>query len=347
MNDLRSIKRSLICIVVLLCIATLYLARDMLLPIAIATLVYLTLQPVIRVAARLGLPIPLAAGGLIFGIVITMVVGGYLLSAPVSEFIAEAPEISAALKGKLQDLTQSLARVQEATSAVEDLAEGTSETISVSVEQPSFIAFAASGLANFSSLAMVGLVLALFMLATGPTLLQKVVSLASSEQDKARVRAAALDIEAQISRYFLTITLINAGLGIVVAAGLHVIGLGNAYIWGLIAFSFNFLPFIGALVGAGLLAIYSIVEFDSLAFAFLPPAYYLFCTSLEGQLITPTVLGKNLEINTVAVCLAVILWTWLWGLPGALMAVPLLVIFKSVADHVPSLNGCSTLLGTR
>jgi predicted PurR-regulated permease PerM len=153
------------------------------------------------------------------------------------------------------------------------------------------------------------------------------------------------DIERKVSRYLLTITLINAGLGIVITIALAVIGLDYAYIWGSAAFLLNFVPFVGALVGTAMVAAYAIVSFDSVSYAFLAPAAYLLLTVVEGQFVTPTLVGRRLEMNTVAVFLTVVLWGWLWGVPGALVAVPFLVVFKVICENFEGLETMANFLG--
>jgi predicted PurR-regulated permease PerM len=153
-------------------------------------------------------------------------------------------------------------------------------------------------------------------------------------------------VERAISRYLLTITLINAGLGVAVFALLFAIGLPNAFIWGVVAFVFNFLPFLGALAGVVLVALYSVVMIEPLGTALLAPALYMLATTVEGQFVTPTILGRRLKLNTVSVFVTVVFWGWLWGIAGALMAVPFLVIVKVICDNVDSLKTLGSFLGS-
>lgn len=146
------------------------------------------------------------------------------------------------------------------------------------------------------------------------------------------------DIEKRVSRYLLTITVINAGLGVVVFAYLTVLGMPNAYVWGIAAFLLNFLPYVGGFVGAMLVGAFAIVTFDNVGYALLAPVGYMIATGVEGQLITPMVVGRRLAMNTVAVFLTVVFWGWLWGIPGALVAVPFLVVFKVVCENFEPLK---------
>jgi predicted PurR-regulated permease PerM len=128
---------------------------------------------------------------------------------------------------------------------------------------------------------------------------------------------------------------------------LSAVGLPSAYIWGALAFCLNYLPFVGPAVGIALVGATAILFFDQLSYAFLAPAVYFFWIILEGQVVTPLILGRTFELNTVSVFLTVIFWGWLWGIPGALMAVPFLVVIKVICDNVTGLSTFGHFLAAR
>ncbi len=119
------------------------------------------------------------------------------------------------------------------------------------------------------------------------------------------------------------------------------------FVWGLAAFCLNYLPFLGGIIGTLGVGAFAIVHFDSFYYAMLAPIAYQSLTALEGQFLTPILLGARLQLNAVAVFLTVIFWTWLWGIPGALMAVPILVFVKVVCDNVPALTTFGNFLSGR
>ncbi len=121
----------------------------------------------------------------------------------------------------------------------------------------------------------------------------------------------------------------------------------NPILWGLMAALLNFLPYVGALVGVAVVGLVALVSFDSIGSALLAPALYFACTVVEGQFITPALVGRRLEMNTVAVFLSVAVWGWLWGVPGALMAVPLLVSVRVMCDHFEGLSALGEFLSAR
>ncbi|XDA98994.1 AI-2E family transporter [Sulfitobacter sp. LCG007] len=344
---LRSIRRYIRFIVFFCACVALFFAKEVILPFVLALLIALTLSPVTRYFSRYGIPSILTAVTLIFFVASAVTAGGYLLSGPVSEWIDQAPQIKSQLEEKLRNISASLSTVREASQQVEEFADGAKdpEVMKVTIDQPGILDSAAQNLASFAATALVSLVLALFLLASGDMFYVKLVESFSRFGDKKRALKVAYGIEERISRYLLSITIINAGLGIVVGAGLWAIGMPQPVMWGVIAFLVNFLPYIGSLAGILLTAAVSIVTFDSLSYALLAPGFYLLATTIEGQFVTPVVVGRRLEINAVCVFATVVFWAWMWGVAGALTAVPFLVCFKVLCDHVPALATVNNFMG--
>lgn len=347
MDDVRKIKNLLTFISVLAAFAAIYFARDLLLPIMIGVIVALTFSPVVRSFARLGIPEAVSAVVLIFGACLFLALGSYLLSGPMSSILADAPAMGIELQEKLKGVIASLEDVKNASEQVEDLANGGESTPVVAVQQPGLLAFAAGSVANFTSLTIVGLILAMFILASGDMFYVKLVKAFPNFDDKRRAIQTARDIERQISNYFLTITIINACLGFSIGVAMYLIGLPNPILWGVLAFLLNFLPFIGGAIGILMIAAFGVLSFDTIGVGLLPAAIYAALTSLEAQFVTPTVLGRRLEMNTVSVFLTVIIWSWLWSVPGALMAVPFLVLLKVICNNVPNLSVLGNFIGPR
>lgn len=347
MSDLRTIKNLLLFVSVILLFAASYVARDLLLPIVIGLFVALTLSPVVRGLKRLGIPEPVSAVALILGAGLIFTLGIYLLSGPLTALVSDAPAMGDELRHKLRGLIASLEAVEDASAQVEDLTSGGDETPHVALQQPGMLAFAAGNIALFLQLVAVGLVLAMFILASGDLFYVKLVQAFPSFSDKRRAVSTARDVERRISHYFLTITMINAVLGLCFGLAMTLVDLPNPVLWGFLVFALNFLPFIGAAVGIALVAAFGILSFDTLAAGLMPAAIYIGLTVLEGQILTPLVLGRRLQLNTVSVFLTVIVWSWLWNIPGALMAVPFLVLLKVICDNVPRLAVLGNFLAPR
>jgi len=347
MDNLDKIKSLLVVITVILSFAVFFIARDLFLPIFIGIMLALTLSPVVRGLARFGVPEPLSAFLLVFGAAVTLVATTYFMSGPVAKLMASAPSMGVELEQKLRGVTNSLQQVQDATDQVESIASGGDTTPTVAIEQPGLLAFAAGSIANFMGIVAAGMVLAMFILASGDLFYVKLVESFPNFSDKRRAIGTARNIERQISHYFLTITIINAGLGVSIATAMYFCDMPSPLLWGVLAFALNFLPFVGAVIGAGIAAAVGILAFDTLGAGLVPAAVYLVLTSIEGQFVTPSVLGRRLEMNTVSVFLTVIIWSWLWSVPGALMAVPMLVLFKTICDGTPCLEPVGNFFGPR
>lgn len=346
-DELRRIRRILTGLLIIAVLATVFFARAVLLPIVLAVVLALTLRPVARGLNRLGLPHPLAA------VLIVAVIAGitaaaiYGASGPVSRLVEQAPQIGAEVRWKLRDLLASMDRVQEASQQVEDLAGGGAAqdgAQKVVLAQGGLIGTVVGSLASAGTSLAVAFVLATFLLASGDFFQRRIVESAPRLTDKKRALTIVKDVERQISTYLAAITVINACLGLAVAVVLGALGLPNAPLWGLATFLLNFLPFIGAAVGTVAVTAASIIAFDSFGQAILCPLAFLALTSIEGQVITPALVGRRLAINSIAVLVTLLVWGWLWGVAGTFLAVPVLVIVKAISDNVGSLETLNRFL---
>jgi predicted PurR-regulated permease PerM len=183
-----------------------------------------------------------------------------------------------------------------------------------------------------------------FLLASGDFYHRRIVEAAPRLRDKKQALTIIRDVERQISRYLGAIFLINALLGMAVGVAMWLLGLPLALVWGLLAFLLNFIPVVGSILNVGLVAAMSLVTFDSLGQALLPPAALMMLSLVESSIVTPLLIGRRLELNIVSQLIMIAFWTWLWGVPGAILAVPFLVVVKAVTDNVASLRVISTFL---
>ena len=189
------------------------------------------------------------------------------------------------------------------------------------------------------------LVLLYLLLASGDLFLQKLVHVMPTLGDKKRAVEISHEIQQNISNYLFSVTLINVGLGVVVSGGLYFMGVPNAAMWGIFVAVLNFVPYFGPVAGIILLAAVGLLTFDtSLWQALLPPAWYLLLHLLETNLVTPVLLGRRFTLNPVVIFVSLIFWTWLWGVPGALLSLPILVSIKVISDHVPAMSPVSEVL---
>lgn len=351
MNDpeiTTTTNRLLTAIVIMMTLATLYFAKDVILPVVLGFLLALTLGPWVRWLVRKGVPASVSATVLILGFSCLIGLGVLVLGGSVASWFDEIPRISFELRHKLQGVSESFELVQDASKQVEDIAQGGGDSAnSVVLKQPGLLTAAVSNLASFFTSLVAGLVLALFLLSSGNMFYVKIVESFPRFADKKRALTVVYEIEKRMSRYIVAITCINAVLGVGIGCAMYLLGMPYPFVWGLTAFLLNYLPFIGGIIGALSVGAFAIVHFDSIYYAMLAPIAYQSLTALEGQVLTPVLLGARLQLNTVAVFLTVIFWTWLWGIPGALMAVPILVLAKVVCDNVPALATFGNFLSGR
>jgi predicted PurR-regulated permease PerM len=196
-------------------------------------------------------------------------------------------------------------------------------------------------------LATVGAVTILlyFLLASGDLFLLKLVRVLPRFEDKKIAVTIVHEVRHDVSHYLLTITLINIGLGVATGIAMFWLGMPNPLLWGVMAASFNFIPYLGAMASAIILTLVALLTFDELGRILLVPGVFLVLTSLEGGFVTPAIVGRRLTLNPVAIFVWLTFWGWLWGVPGMLLAVPMLAILKIVCDHVQPLNSVGEFLG--
>ncbi|MBX3581438.1 MAG: AI-2E family transporter [Rhizobiaceae bacterium] len=337
-SDTRLMRRLLICMFLLAMVYALYFGRDFVMPVTLAFLLALTLTPIVRFLRKHGIPEGISATLLVVLSVLAIAGTGYFLSGPVSDLVNDAPQIGRRISERLAEFRHPFERVMQASEQVEKVTETAQEpgVQRVVLAQPGIISQAAGNLLSGSTTAAITFVLSLFLLASGTMFYEKIVQSFARMSEKKRALRIVYDVEREISRYLLTVAIINLGLGTVIGLGLWALGMPNPAVWGVAAAALNFLPYVGAFVTIVLVACISLITFDTLSYALLAPTFVIACNIIEGQFVTPLVVGRRLEINAVSIFIAVAFWSWLWGFVGALIAVPLLVMFKVFCDHFDS-----------
>jgi predicted PurR-regulated permease PerM len=191
---------------------------------------------------------------------------------------------------------------------------------------------------------LVTLFAAYFLLLDGDTLLERLFRLLPGTPDRHRVGSMINEIEARMGQYLRTVTAINVGLALALGAVLHALGMPNPWLWAGLAGILNYVPYLGAGVGIVTVGLASFATFRDTSAAILPPLVYLGLATIEGNILTPLVLGRAFKISPLVVFVWLVFWGWLWSIPGAIVAVPLLMLIKITCEQSPSLVPIAALM---
>lgn len=328
---------------------TLYFARAFFLPVAVALLLDFLFTPVVRwIKRRLRLPEAVGAALLMLALVGTAGFAIYRLAAPAASWVENAPESMQKVRTRLERLKAPVAKVSEAAESVEQATTmGGEQKETVAVQTRSLGSRIFGSTTNMIGAIVTVLFLTYFLLAAGDLFLRKLVQVLPSISDKKMAVTIARETEEQISSYMLTSTIIHVSLGTATGIATAIIGLPNPALWGVLAGMLNFIPYIGPLVNAGILLVAGFVTFESTGHALAAPAVFVGLNFLESYLITPHVMADRMSLNTVAVFTGIMFWWFLWGIPGAIMAVPILAVIKTICDRVEPLRAIGEFLGRR
>jgi predicted PurR-regulated permease PerM len=334
--DVRHV--SLVILTVLAVLVTLHFAQAFILPIVLAILLNLLLSPIVYLLRKyVRIPEPLGAGLVIVLFLGAAVFGAYRLAPAASAWVARAPESMATLQQRIQPLRRSAERVTQAAEQVEQATDLGEETPQVEIKGPSITAQVFGGTTALLSAATVVIFLTYFLLASGDLFLHKLVAVLPQLKDKKTAVRIVRETQSQISLYLLVTTMINAGVGVATGIALAVVGMPNPVLWGVVAAVLNFVPYIGGLVNTVVLTLAAFLTFEDTGQALLVPIVFTAINILEGNLITPMILGRRMRLNTVAVFVGLVFWWYLWGIPGAILAVPMMATIKIACDHIESL----------
>jgi predicted PurR-regulated permease PerM len=330
--DVRSI--ALTGLLILAVFYTIYFMRSILLPIVLALLLSYLFRPIVRGLAQLKIPLPLGAAFILIGFLALVSYGISALATPAVGWLQKAPAGLAELQHKLLPVKKSVAHVAQASGEIEKLATTNAEAKTVEVKRHPITEMFFLRTPELIASAVLLSILLYFLLVYDQVFIAKLVKLLPTFSDKKTAVSIAHDIESQISRYLLTITAINACLGLAVGTAVGLLGLRNPVMWGVIVALLNFVPYLGALTGIICMTIGAILSFESLGYALVFPAIYLAFGVLEGSFITPWVMGRSLTLNPVIILLSLTFWGWMWGIVGIILAVPILATFKIFCAHI-------------
>ena len=324
---------------------TLHLGRDFFLPLVLAFFLAQLLRPSVRWLHRRRVPASVASGLVIVLLVGTLGTGLSRLWDPAAEWVGRAPHDLDRLESKLKKLLRSVEPVTRTAQQMNDITDVATPTgAAVELKEKSFLQVVFGGATSLLASTLIMLVLTYFFLSAGDQFLRKLPRVLPRD-DSEQVLGAVQDIEGQLSRYFLAVSVINLGVGGLTAGVMAWLGMPTPVLLGVTAAVLNFLPFLGPAVMATLLAMVALINLPTLGAALVPPALFLTIHAIEANLVTPQLLGRRLPLNPTAIFIGFLFWWWLWGVPGALLAVPILLTFKIVCDRSEGLRSLGEVLG--
>ena len=325
---------------------TIYFMRSVLLPLVLALLLSYLMRPIVRVLKRWLIPAPIGAALVLLSAIAAIVYATSFLAAPAAGWLEKAPLSFQELQRKLYPLKQPMQSVAKASGEIEKLAtpDTTQAKPVIEVKKHPIADTLYVQMPELIASTILLLVLLYFLLASDGVFLMKAIKIMPTLSDKKRAVSIAHEIEAHISRYLLTITLINVGLGLAVGITVGFLGLRNPVMWGAMVTVLNFVPYLGAFTGIICMTLGAVLSFDSFSYALLFPGAYLILAILEGNFITPWVMGRSLTLNPVVVLLSLTFWGWMWGIAGVILAVPILAAFKIFCAHLEPLEPVAEFL---
>ena len=335
----RAANWAVIGIFMIMAFAAIAAGRDFLMPVTLAVLLFFVFTPLRRLARRRGVPDALTATIVTLGLVIAVALIGLGASGPVSQAAQNLPTIKTRLEQKFSELRESFEEIQQAAQEIEQVQapddEGQPAPIKVEEVSDSTLTSLMKFTPAIAGQVVFTLFLLFFMLASGDLLYLKIVQSFDSMAEKRGAYLALRQIEDSLGNYLGAITIINAGLGVAVGLAMFAWGMPGAILFGISAFILNFIPYLGAIVGVITSGLVALVVMPGVFWPMMVAGTYMFLTSLEGQVITPYFVSRRLQMNTVVVFLAVALWAWLWSVIGMIIAVPVLVVLRVLAEYVP------------
>lgn len=346
---LNQIRLLLLALLVIAVGAAAHFAREFVVPVLFALFIAVMFRPPLRRLAAHGVPAWLGASLCMAGLLAVATVLLLLVVAPLGSALGNAPAYLQVLSRRIMQIRMQFEDLWRVTEKIAEAAQpgGSSSTAQVVVKDYSAFDYLAPA-AGYSVSLIAGIVAALviagFLMASGDLFYEKLVRITPRMSDKKRAVRIVHEVETEVSAYLLLVTAVNAGFGLTVGLAFFALGMPAPHVWAALAFTFNFVPYLGAAAGITLSLLQAILVFDSALYALLAPAIYAAANGIENQFVSPYLVGRRFELNAVAILLALAFWTWLWGIGGTVLAVPMLVSIRILANHIESWSALGEFL---
>lgn len=325
-------------ILLLAIVYTLYLAKFLLLPVAIALLLAALLQPLSARLHKMRLPEELSSAIVVLLLIALVGFSAYRLYYPAAEWFGRGPHIIGQAEFKFGTIKKTIREARQATRRLEEATklEGGKEQ-EVVLKGPSLTDKFLSQTQTFVVTSYITLVLLFFLLARGRVTLERWIRSLADPGEGEKWKRTFQAIQREITRYLGTITLINGAMAVAIAISMTLLGMPNPVLWGVVVGCLRFIPYVGGLISTTILTLVALITFDTPLRILLPPLVFLVLSALEGNFVTPMVAGKRLGLNPLLLMVALLFWGWIWGIAGILMAVPIQASIKIISRNIPSL----------
>jgi predicted PurR-regulated permease PerM len=283
----------------------------------------------------LRLPNAVAALLIIFALLGAIVGLGAAISGPASAWAAKLPDGIPRLQERLGFLREPINTLLHFLHQVENIgATGAPRDSSGPLAVSSLLSTLFTGARSFADGLFTTVLFLYFLLLSGDSFLRRLVEILPRFHAKRQAIDISQQIEHDISAYLVTITTMNAGVGLATALVMHFTGVGDPILWGTVAFLLNFAPILGPALGVFVFLLAGLLTIDGVWHALSPAALYLAIHLVEGESLTPMLLAKRFTLNPVLIIVSLVFWFWMWGIPGAILSVPMLAIMKIICDRV-------------
>ena len=326
--------------------AVLYLGRVVFLPLTLAWMLSFVFNPLVRMLHRIHVPKELASAAVVLGLVGGIGFAGLQLADPAAEWATRLPHTLLTIEHKVQPLKRPVDEANKLAARVERLTDmdPRAPVREVKLQETGLATTAIETIALLAAQAGVVVFGLYFMLIWGDRLLERVICLVPDISDRDRASQVIRHIERRMSLYLGTVTFIYACLGAAVGIAVHLLGLPNPVLWGVVAACLHFIPYVGSAIGIAVVGLASLASFPELKDAILPPLAYLALTTIEGNIISPIVLGRTFSLSPLVIFAWLVFWGWLWGIFGAVIAVPLLMLIKITCEQSRALSPIAAFL---
>jgi predicted PurR-regulated permease PerM len=336
-------------------------AQEVFIPIVLSVLVSYALEPIVAWMIGIRIPRALAAALVVALLTGSIGYGVYAMSDDASAVVAQLPEAAQRLRASLRDDNGEPGAIQRVQQAANELQRTADEAAGpnpaprgvqrVQIEEPAvnvreYLSWGSASVVAFGGQALLVIFFVFFLLASGDLFKRKLVKLAGPSLEKKRITVQILnDINTQISRFLLVRVVTSVIVGVATWIAFRMVGLEQAGVWALAAGVFNSIPYFGPVIVAAATAVIALLQFGTLSMAVYVSGVSLVITSIEGWLLTPWLTSRAARTNEIAMFVGLIFWSFVWGIWGTLLAVPMLVAVKAYCDRIEDLKPIGELLG--